>query len=81
MVPHLRDICQVFGLEVHDVPLIFYLPLTLAICEHPKDLGVVWVCIEPIIWFGIYQLKVILSIDRLHAKVYQNPSTRTFLST
>ena len=22
MVPHLRDICQVFGLEVHDVPLI-----------------------------------------------------------
>ena len=22
MTPHLRDICQVFGLEVHDVPLI-----------------------------------------------------------
>ena len=22
MVPHLRDICQVFGLEVHGVPLI-----------------------------------------------------------
>ena len=41
MVPHLRYIGQMFGLEVHGVALVIQFPLTLPICEQPKDFQIV----------------------------------------
>ena len=73
-MPHLRNVGQVFGLEVHCLPFIVQFLLDLLVIQHSKDFGVVKVLIEPIIGFGVNQLKVIVSIDRLRTEVYQNPA-------
>ena len=46
VMPYLRNIGQMFGLEVHDVPFTIDLPLTPPIGQDPDDLGVVWSLIE-----------------------------------
>ena len=56
VMPYLRNVGQVFGLEVHDMPFIVKFPLTLPVGQHPKDLGIVRLLMEPIIgpwvnWF------------------------------
>ena len=72
VMPYLRNVGQVFGLEVHCVPFIIQFPLALFVGQHPKDLGIVGVLIEPIISLGGNWPKVIVSIDRLRTEVYQN---------
>ena len=71
---YLRNVGQVFGLEVHCVPFIVQFPLTLLVGQHSMDFGIVRVLMEPIISFGVNQLKVIVSIDRLCTEVYKNPA-------
>ena len=46
VMPDLRNIGQMFGLEVHGVPFTIELPLTPPIGKDPDDLGVVWQLIE-----------------------------------
>ena len=72
MVPHLRYISQVFGLEVHDVSLVVQFPLALPICEQPKDFRIVKVLVKPIKGFGVNRLKVVIAVDRLRTEVYQH---------
>ena len=53
---YLRNVGQVFGPKVDDVPFTVKFPLTLPVGQHPKDLGIVGVLMEPIIglrvnWF------------------------------
>ena len=74
VMPYLRNLGQVFGIEVHYGPFIVQFPLALPIGQHPKDFGIVGVLMEPIIGFGVNQLKVIVSIDRLCTEDYQNPA-------
>ena len=71
-MPCLRNVGQVFSLEVHYVPFIVQFPLALPFGQHPKDFGIVGVLMEPIIGFGVYRLQVIVLIDRLRTE-YQNP--------
>ena len=73
VMPYLRNVGQVFGHEVHCVPFIVQFPLALPLVNI-KDFGIVGDLMEPIIRFGVYRLQVIVSIDRLHTEVYQNPS-------
>ena len=78
MVPKLRYIGQVFGLEVHGMPLIVQFSLALPVCEHPKDFKVVRVFVKPIIVLRVNWLKAIIAIDRLHTEVYQHPMDPDF---
>ena len=71
-MPYLRNVGQVFGLEVHYKSYIVQFPLALPVGQHCKDFGIVGVLMEPIISFGVNQLKVIVSIDRIRTEVYQN---------
>ena len=48
VMPYLRNVGQMFGLEVHSVPFTVEYPLTVPIGQHPKDLGVVGLLMEPI---------------------------------
>ena len=48
VIPDLRNIGQMFGLEVHDVLFAIELPLTPPVGQDPDDLRVVWPLIEPI---------------------------------
>ena len=48
VMPDLRNIGQMFGLEVHGVPVAIKLPLTPSVGQDPDDLRVVWSLIEPI---------------------------------
>ena len=73
VIPYLRNVGQVFGLEVHHVPLTIQFPLALPVGQHPKDFGIVGVLMKPIIGFGFNQLKVIVLIDRLRNEVYKHP--------
>ena len=73
-MPYLRNVGQVFGLEVHCVPFTVQFPLALPIGQHPNDFRIVRVFMEPIIGFGVNWLKVIVSIDRLRTEAYQNPA-------
>ena len=41
MMPYLRNVGQVFGLEVHYVPFIVKFPFALPICQHPKNFGII----------------------------------------
>ena len=54
-----------FGLEVHSVPFTVKFPLTLPVGQHPKDLGIVEMLMEPIIGLRVNQFYVIVAIDRL----------------
>ena len=72
-MPYLRNVSQVFGLEVHCVPFIVQFPLALPVDQHPKDFGIVGVLMEPIIGFGVNWLKVIVLIDRFHTEVVMTP--------
>ena len=72
MVPHLRYISQVFGLEVHSVALVVQFPLTLPICEQPKDFRIVRVFVNLIKGLEVNRLKVVIAVDRLHTEVYQH---------
>ena len=49
VMPYLRNVGQVFGLEVHGVPFTVKWPLSLPVGQHPKDLGIVGMLMEPII--------------------------------
>ena len=44
-----------FGLEVHSVPFTVKFPLTLPVGQHPKDLGIVEMLMEPIIGLRVNQ--------------------------
>ena len=48
VMPYLSYVGQVFGLEVHGVPFTFKFPLTLLVGQHPKDLRIVGMLMEPI---------------------------------
>ena len=73
MMPYLRNVGQVFGLEVYCVPFIVQFPLTLPVGEHPKNFEIVGGFVELIIGFEVNWLKVIVFIDRLRIEVYQHP--------
>ena len=79
MVPHLRYIGKVFGLEVHGVSLVVQFPLTLATCEQPKDFWIVRVFVKPIKGLRVNRLKVIIAVDRLRIEVYQQPTEADLL--
>ena len=68
----LRDIGQMFGLEVHGVPFTIQLPLTPPVGQDTDDLGVVGPLIESIKRFGGNWVKIIKLVDRLRAEVYQH---------
>ena len=69
VMPYLGNIDQMFGLKVHCMPFIVYFPFPLVVCEHPKNLGIVWGFVVPIICFGINWIKVIILVDKLRTKV------------
>ena len=73
MVPPLRYIGQMFGLEVHSMAPVVQFPLTLPICEQPKDLWIVRVFVMPIKGLGVNRLKVVIVVDRVRTEVYQHP--------
>ena len=79
MVPHLRDIGQMFGLEVHGVALVVQFSLTLPICEQPKDFRIVRVFVKPIKGLRVNRLKVVIAVDRLCTEVYQHPTDADLL--
>ena len=81
VMSNLWDVCQVLGLKVHCMPLIVRLLLTLSIGEHSYHFRVVGAFLESLIGIFIDRLQVIELIDRLRAKVYQNPLTLTFFVT
>ena len=56
VMSYLRNVGQVFGLEVHYVPFTVQFPLTLPIGQHPKDFGIVGMLKEPIIGLEVNQL-------------------------
>ena len=41
VMPYLRNVGQVFGLEVHYVPFIVKFPFALPICQHLKNFGII----------------------------------------
>ena len=49
LMPYLRNLGQVFGLEVHDIPLTVKFSLTLLVGQHLKDLEIVGMLMELII--------------------------------
>ena len=74
VIPYFRNVGQVFGLEVYCMPFTVQFPLTLPVSQHPKDFGIVWMLMEPIIGLGVNWLEVIVSVDRLRTEVYNNPA-------
>ena len=70
VMSYLRNVGQVFGLEVHCVPFTVQFPLALLVDQHPKEFGIVGVLMELIIGFRVNRLKVIVLIDRLRIEVY-----------
>ena len=74
VMPYLRNVGQVFSLEVHFMPFTVQFPLTLPVGQHPKDFGIVGMLMEPIIVLEVNWLEVIVSVDRLHTEVYHNPA-------
>ena len=49
VMPYIRNVGQMFGLEVHNVPFTVKFLLTVLVGQHPKDLAVVGMLMEPII--------------------------------
>ena len=72
VMPHLGNIGQMFGLEVHDVPFAIELPLTLSISQDLEDLRVVGPLIEQIKRLRGDRVQIIELVDRLRAEVYQH---------
>ena len=72
VMPYLRNIGQMFGLEVHSVPFTIELPLTPPVGQDPDDLGVVWPLIESIKRLRGDRVEIIELVDRLRAKLYQH---------
>ena len=72
VMPDLRNIGQIFGLEVHSVPITIELPLAPPVGQDPDDLGVVLQLIEPIKRFRGDRVKIIELVDRLRGKFYQH---------
>ena len=72
VMPYIRNVGQVFGLELHCVPFTVQFPLTLPVGQHHKDFGIVGMLMEPIIGLGVNWLEVIVSVDRLRTEVYHN---------
>ena len=73
VMPYLRNIGQMFVLEVHGVPFAIQLPLTPPVGQHTDDLGVVCPLIESIKRFRGDRVKIIKLVDRLRAEVYMHP--------
>ena len=78
VMPHLGNICQMFGLEVHGVPFAIELPLTLPVGQDPEDLRVVGPLIEPIKRLRGDRVKIIELVNKLRAEFYQH---RAFFMT
>ena len=74
VMPYLRNVGQGFGLEVHYMPFIVKFPLTVPVGQHPKDLGIVGMLMEPIIGLRVNWFYVIVSIHILRTEVYQHPT-------
>ena len=72
VMPNLRNVGQVFSLEVHGVPFTVEFPFTLPVSQHHKDLGIVGMLMELIIGLRVNRFHVIVSIDRLRIEVYQH---------
>ena len=72
VMPHLGNICQMFDLEVHDMPFTIELPLTLPVSQDPEDLRVVGPLIESIKRLKGDRVKIIELVNRLRAEVYQH---------
>ena len=49
VMPYLKNVGQMFSLEVHSTPFTFKFLLTVPIDQHPKDYGVVGMLMELII--------------------------------
>ena len=73
VMPHLENIGQMFGLEVHCVPFAIELLRTLPISQNLEDLGVVEPLMEPIKRLRVDRVKIIELVDRLRAEVNQHP--------
>ena len=73
VIPHLGNIGQMFGLEVHYVPFSIELPRTLPISQNPEDLRVVGPLMEPIKRLRGDRVEIIELVDRLRVEVYQHP--------
>ena len=56
VIPYLRNLGQMFGLEVHSVSFTVEFPLNVPIGQHPKDLGVDGLLMEPIKGLRVNQL-------------------------
>ena len=72
VMPHLGNIGQMFGLEVHGVPFAIEFPLTQPVSQDPKDLRVVGPLIKLIKRLRWDRVKIIELVDRLCAEVYQH---------
>ena len=72
VMPDLRNIGQMFGPEVHNVPLIVELPLSPPVGQDPDDLGVVWLLIKSIKRLRGHWVKIVKLVDRLRVEVYQH---------
>ena len=72
VMPNLRNIGQMFGLEVHSVAFAIQLPLTPLVGQDTDDLGVVEPLIKSIKRFGWNWVKIVKLVDRLRAEVYQH---------
>ena len=72
VMPYLRNVGQMFGLEMHGVPFTIELPLTPPIGQDPDDVGVVWPLIEPIKRLRGDRVEIIELVDRLRVEVYQH---------
>ena len=72
VMPHLENISQMFGLEVHGMPFTIELPLTLPVGQDPEDLRVVGPLIKPIKRLKGDRVKIIELVNRLRVEVYQH---------
>ena len=72
VMPHLGNIGQMFGLEVHGMSFAIELPLTLPVSQDLEDLRVVGPLIESIKRLKGDRVKIIELVNRLRAEVYQH---------
>ena len=80
VMPHLGNIGQIFGLEVHSVPFTIELPLTLPVSQDPEDPRVVGSLIESIKRLRGDRVKIIELVDRPHVEVYQHSTHSNLLA-
>ena len=72
VMPYLRDVGQMFGIEMHCMPFTIYLPLTLPVGQYPNDLRVVWGCIEAVKCPIVHGFQIVELVDGLHTEVDPN---------